>query len=62
MAGMRSMQAVERRSKKGAGLAAARLRGRHHVASLEGDGDGLRLNRGGLVVSAIGKRALDFWR
>jgi hypothetical protein len=56
------MQAVERRCVKGAGLPAARLRGRHHVTALEGDRDSLGLNRGGLVVSAIGKRALDLWR
>jgi hypothetical protein len=51
------VQPLQQRQGESGGLAGAGLRGADQVAAGEYDGDGLRLDRGGLGVALLGDRA-----
>jgi hypothetical protein len=58
MAGVRFRgQQLQHRQREAGGLAGAGLRGAEQIAAGENDGDGLRLDGGGLGVALLGDRA-----
>ncbi|MCW0435410.1 hypothetical protein NB723_000374 [Xanthomonas sacchari] len=53
----RSAQVLQQRQAERGGLAGAGLRAGHQVMAFQGDGNGLRLDRGGGFVALLGQRA-----
>ena len=54
-------QALQDRQRKTGGLAGAGLRAAHQVAALQNDGNGLRLDRRGFGITALGNGANEFF-